>query len=59
VLDHDVDAFFVCDLSDFFGNLLLVVVDAVVGAERAGFLEFGFVAGATRSRRRAGRWRLD
>jgi hypothetical protein len=45
VLDYDVDAFFVGDLADFFGNLLLIVVDAVVGAKRAAFLEFGFVAG--------------
>src|SRR4029077_1178318 len=30
VLDHDVFSLFVRDLADFFGNLLLVVMDAVV-----------------------------
>ena len=39
VLDHDVDAFFVGDLADFFGNLLLVVIDAVIGAERAALFQ--------------------
>src|ERR1035438_1109589 len=44
VLDDDVDAFLVRDLADFVGNLLLVVVDAEVGAERASLFEFCFVA---------------
>src|ERR1035438_329666 len=44
VLNHDVYALFVRNLANFFGYLLLVVVDAVVGAQSAPFLEFCFVA---------------
>ena len=35
MLDHDVNALFVRDLANFFGNLLLVVIDAVIRAERS------------------------
>src|SRR5580692_3600078 len=44
VFDHDVDAFFICDLADFFGNFLLVMINAVIGAKSASFFEFRFVA---------------
>ncbi len=35
VFDDDIDAFFIRNLADFLGDLQLVVVDAVVSAERA------------------------
>ena len=40
MLDNDVHAFLVGQLPYLFGNLLLVVVDSVVGAERPGLLQF-------------------
>src|ERR1700733_5032326 len=44
VLDHNVHAFFVRNLSNLLGNLLLVMIDAEVRAERASLLEFRFIA---------------
>ena len=35
VFDYDVDTFFVRDLADLFGNLLLVMIDAVISPECA------------------------
>ena len=43
MLHYDVHAFFVGYLFHFFGNLLLIVVDAVVGAQLASLLQFMFV----------------
>jgi len=45
VFDHDVYARFVGDPSDFVTNLLLVVVDDIVGTDLARFLEFALVSG--------------
>ena len=36
----DIHAFFIRDLADFFGNFLLVVIDAVIRAERRGLSSF-------------------
>src|SRR5258706_14231934 len=46
VLDDDVYAFSVGDLSDLVGDLLLVVIDAVVGSQSACLLKLRFVAGS-------------
>ncbi len=45
MLDHDVYAFFVGNLSDFFRNFLFVVIDAVIGAERPRLFQFLLIAG--------------
>jgi len=45
MLHHDVDAFLVSDLADFVGDLLLVMVDNVIGAEFAGTLRLALVSG--------------
>ena len=44
VLDYDVHALFVGDLSDFLGDFLLVVIDAVISAQFAAFGQLGIVA---------------
>ena len=45
VLHHNVNSFLVRDLSNLFRNLLLVVVDAVIGSKGMRFLQLLFVAG--------------
>ena len=45
MLKDDVDALFVGDTADFVGNLLLVVIDGVVGAQFARLRQLAFVAG--------------
>src|SRR5258706_10101591 len=44
VLDHNVDAFFIRDLPDLLGNLLFVMIDAVVRAQLAALGQFRLVA---------------
>ena len=44
MLDHDVHALFVGDFPHFLRDLLLVVIDAVVGAQCARFLELRLVS---------------
>src|SRR5215469_3948795 len=45
VFDNNVHAFLVCDLLNFSGNCLLVMIDSVIRTEGAGFLQFLFVSG--------------
>src|SRR5579862_4325833 len=45
VFDDDVHPLFVGDSADFVRNLLLVVIDAVVGAKSSSLLKLGLIAG--------------
>ncbi len=46
MLQNNIDARAACDLSHFDGDLLLVVVDHVIGAEFAGALHLSLVSGS-------------
>src|SRR6266567_3766237 len=44
VLDHNVHTFFICNLANFFGDLLFVMIDAVIGTQGTTLFEFRFIA---------------
>src|ERR1700759_2900143 len=47
MFEHDVDAFLVCDLADFFRNFLLVMINHVIGAELSRLRTFLIIAGSS------------
>src|SRR5450432_82677 len=46
VLDHDIDAAPGGDFFDLAGDVLAVVIDGIIGAQGAGFRQFGLAAGS-------------